>query len=165
MGGSMNRLTEQMVKFAFEMDKGGIKRQFSIPQEIAHFTSTAQIAKIIAMKRGIDTRLATATALVHDIYRIKTGINENHAELGAPIAREFLKKHSDFSDKEIEEIVLAVKNHSKKDEIGSQLEELIKDVDVFDSYFYNLKKDSDHYRKRFYKVAEELNLNKGDYEY
>ncbi|NIA23020.1 MAG: HD domain-containing protein [Proteobacteria bacterium] len=161
----MNRLTEQMVKFAFEMDKSEIKRQFSIPQEIAHFTSTAQIAKIIAKKRGIDTRLATATALAHDIYRIKTGINENHAELGAPIAKEFLKNHSDLSDEEIEKVVLAVKNHSKKGEIGTPLEELIKDVDVFDSYFYNIKKESDPYRKRFYKLAKELGLSESDYEY
>ncbi len=161
----MNRLTEQMVKFAFEMDKKDIIRQFSIPQEIAHFTSTAQIAKIIAQKRGIDTKLATATALVHDIYRIKTGINENHAEMGAPLAREFLKKHSNFSDEEIELIVNAVKNHSKKGEIGSPLEELIKDVDVFDSYFYDIKKDNDAYRERFFKVARELNLSENEYNY
>ena len=161
----MNRLTEQMVKFAFEMDNSGVNRQFSIPQEIAHFTSTAQIAKIIAKKRGIDVNLAAATALVHDIYRIKTGINENHAELGAPLARDFLMEHSDFSVENIEKIVLAVKNHSKKGEIGAPLDELIKDVDVFDSYFYDLKKDSEPYRRRFYKVAEELNLRKSDYDY
>lgn len=161
----MNKLTEIMVVYAFKMDKENVKRMFSIPQEISHFISSAQIAKIIAKKRNIKESLATATALVHDIYRIKTGLNENHAILGYELVKAFLEENSEFSNEEIEKVAVAVKNHSEKDKIGNPLEELIKDVDVFDSYFYDIKKDNKFYRDRFYKVVNELSLPEGEYYY
>ena len=47
-----------------------------------------------------------------------------------------MKRTKLFSDEEIKEIAIAVKNHSKKAEIGSPLEEIVKDADVLDFYQY-----------------------------
>lgn len=41
-----------------------------------------------------------------------------------------------FSEEEIAQIAVAVKNHSKKAEVGSPLEEIVKDADVLDFYQY-----------------------------
>ena len=52
--------------------------------------------------------------------------------------QEFLKNLEPklFTDDEIAQIALAVKNHSKKGEVGTQLEEIVKDADVLDFYQY-----------------------------
>jgi len=50
--------------------------------------------------------------------------------------KEFLKKTQLFDDEEIDKISISAKNHSKKGEIGSPLEELVKDADVMDFYQY-----------------------------
>ena len=47
-----------------------------------------------------------------------------------------MKKTGLFSDEEIAQIAVAVRNHSKKEEIGSPLEEIVKDADVLDFYQY-----------------------------
>ena len=44
--------------------------------------------------------------------------------------KELLKRDGRFTDEEIEIIAIAVKNHSKKSEIGSPIEEIVKDADV-----------------------------------
>lgn len=41
-----------------------------------------------------------------------------------------------FTDEEIDQIAIAVRNHSKKGEVGSPLEEIVKDADVLDFYQY-----------------------------
>lgn len=41
-----------------------------------------------------------------------------------------------FTDEEIDQIAIAVKNHSRKEEVGSPLEEIVKDADVLDFYQY-----------------------------
>lgn len=41
-----------------------------------------------------------------------------------------------FTDEEIDQIAIAVKNHSRKGEVGSPLEEIVKDADVLDFYQY-----------------------------
>lgn len=52
--------------------------------------------------------------------------------------QEFLKNLEPklFTDDEIAQIALAVKNHSKKGEVGTKLEETVKDADVLDFYQY-----------------------------
>ena len=69
---------------------------------------------------------------------IITGRQEGHAEAGYLPVQEFLKNLEPklFTDDEIAQIALAVKNHSKKGEVGTKLEEIVKDADVLDFYQY-----------------------------
>ena len=67
-----------------------------------------------------------------------TSRQEGHAEAGYLPVQEFLKNLEPklFTDDEIAQIALAVKNHSKKGEVGTKLEEIVKDADVLDFYQY-----------------------------
>ena len=93
---------------------------------------------MLAEERGVDPILAAAACAVHDYGRIITGRQEGHAEAGYLPVQEFLKNLEPklFTDDEIAQIALAVKNHSKKEEVGTQLEEIVKDADVLDFYQY-----------------------------
>ena len=89
-------------------------------------------------RERVDPILAAAACAVHDYGRIITGRQEGHAEAGYLPVQEFLKNLEPklFTDDEIAQIALAVKNHSKKGEVGTQLEEIVKDADVLDFYQY-----------------------------
>ena len=81
---------------------------------------------------------APAVAIELNDGRIITGRQEGHAEAGYLPVQEFLKNLEPklFTGDEINQIALAVKNHSKKGEVGTQLEEIVKDADVLDFYQY-----------------------------
>ena len=57
---------------------------------------------------------------------------------------DFLRKTRLFTEEEVQLIGLAVKNHSKKEEVGTPLEEIVKDADVmdFDQYGYPMARQS-----------------------
>ena len=57
-------------------------------------------------------------------------------EAGYEPAMEFLRGTGLFEEDEIQQIGIAVKNHSEKAEIGNPLEEIVKDADVLDFYQY-----------------------------
>ncbi|HWU40684.1 MAG TPA: hypothetical protein VN203_23805, partial [Candidatus Acidoferrum sp.] len=83
-----------------------------------------------------------------------------HAENGYGPAKEFLRKVGLFSEKEIEEIGRAVKNHSRKEVIGTPLEEIAKDADILDCHFLGLPPKKEAHRKRFASLQEELGLRR-----
>lgn len=90
--------------------------------------------------------MASCACAVHDYGRIITGKQENHAEVGYQPAMEFLRRTGLFEEEEIQQMGIAVKNHSKKAEIGSPLEEIVKDADVLD--FINMGMDSREKNKK-----------------
>jgi len=104
--------------------------------ERVHMSSCARIGYLLAESRGVDPDLASFACAVHDYGRIVTGRQKGHAEAGYELYREFLERSRLFTGEEIKQIVLAVKNHSKKSEVGSALEEIVKDADVIDFYQY-----------------------------
>jgi len=75
-------------------------------------------------------------AKIHDYGRIITGKQANHAEVGYDPVMDFLRETGLFSEEEVEEIGLSVKNHSNKSEVGTPLEEIVKDADVLDFHQY-----------------------------
>ena len=72
----------------------------------------------------------------HDYGIVITGKQPGHAEAGYEPVQVFLKNTGLFNDDEISRIAIAVKNHSKKAEVGSPPEEIVKDADVRDFYQY-----------------------------
>jgi len=104
--------------------------------ERVHMASCARVGYLLAEARGVNPDLASFAWAVHDYGRIITGIQAGHAEAGFEPVKEFLEQTGLFSKNEIDQIALAVKNHSKKSEIGSPLEEIVKDADVIDFHQY-----------------------------
>lgn len=102
--------------------------------ERIHSVSCAKIGMILAMERGVDPILAGVACACHDIGRIMTGVQTNHAEAGFEPVQDFLRPIGYFSDREIRQIATAVRNHSSKALVHEPLDEIVKDADILDFY-------------------------------
>ena len=130
------RLQSALLKEIDKYEKLVPERDHFIDWERVHISSCAKIGYMMAEKRGVDPVLAACACACHDYGRIITGKQSGHAEAGYEPVQEFLKGTELFSEDEIQQIATAVKNHSKKSEIGTPLEEIVKDADVLDFYQY-----------------------------
>lgn len=123
--------------------------------ERVHMARSSAIGHDLAMKRGVDPLLAAAACSCHDYGRIITGKQKNHAEVGYEPVKEFLRGLEIFDEDQIEQIAVAVKNHSKKEEVGTPLEEIVKDADVLDCYRYDISLPRPSQRERLARLLEE----------
>lgn len=130
------RLQSALLKEIDKYEKLIPERDHFIDWERVHISSCAKIGYMLAEERGVDPILAACACACHDYGRIITGKQSGHAEAGYQLVQEFLRKTELFSDDEISQIAVAVKNHSKKAEVGTPLEEIVKDADVIDFYQY-----------------------------
>jgi len=104
--------------------------------ERIHMISCSKVGYMLAMERGLDPDLSACACAVHDFGRVLTGSQENHGPAGALPVQGLLEKMGLFTESEITMISQAVANHSKKGEVGSPLEELVKDADLIDYASY-----------------------------
>jgi len=131
-------------------------RDKSLDWERIHMASCAKVGLILARRRGIDGELAAIACAVHDIGRIVTGRHKDHAEAGFEPVQVFLKSLGFMTDEEIAQIAPAVRNHSKKGEIGTPLEELVKDADLIDFRQYGFDFEREDQRLRFERIGGEI---------
>lgn len=108
----------------------------SLDWEKIHMISCAKVGYLLGQSRGLDPDLCACACAVHDFGRILTGSQENHGPAGAVPVHAYLDKMGMFSSEELDIISLAVKNHSRKGEVGTPLEELVKDADLIDYASY-----------------------------
>ncbi|NLD18634.1 MAG: HD domain-containing protein [Clostridiales bacterium] len=130
------RLQSALLKEIDKYEKLVPERDYFIDWERVHISSCAKVGYMFAEERGVDPILAACACACHDYGRIITGKQQDHAEVGYEPVQEFLKGTGLFDNEEIKQIAIAVKNHSKKAEIASPLEEIVKDADVLDFYQY-----------------------------
>lgn len=135
----MNRVFDVQCRYLELIEKYDhlvLQREKPTAWEIVHMSSCGRLGYIIAEKLGADPEIASIASSIHDIGRVISGKCKGHAEAGYIPSKDFLSATGLFKREEIEEISAAVRNHSKKDEKGSILEEIVKDADVIDSYQY-----------------------------
>ena len=144
----VKRLNRILVMLLHEMkdltDEG---RDFPIRWNIMHMYSSSQLAKLLAMHRGIEPELAGIAAALHDIGVVMTKKHEGHAEAALPYVYDFLERYnresgtklSKVTEEETEAIVKAVVQHSEK-ELNSNdpFVELLRDVDSIDAYLHGV---------------------------
>lgn len=124
--------------------------------ERLHMASSARCAWMLAVERGVDPELAACAAAIHDIGRIITGKQSGHADAGYEPACTFLKETELFTESEIEMLAAAVKNHSSKTVVGTDIEEIVKDADVIDCYQYGMPFDRPEKETRYNKWLETI---------
>jgi len=97
-----------------------------------HINRVRNWAVVIALKEGYESLdLVEAAALLHDIGY--TYVDEmNHGLVGAKKAREYLNENANFSEKEIDEIVHAVRHHSSNRGGEGMLLDILRDADMLD---------------------------------
>jgi uncharacterized protein len=108
-----------------------IDRDRDLDWEYEHMQECSRIAKALAPRRGIDPELAACAVAVQNIARILNGRTENHAESGYHPAKQLFESLGCFTPREIEQMAVSVRNHSKKDMVHTPFDELAKDVDVY----------------------------------
>lgn len=123
-------------------------RDYPADFERLHISSCARIGCMFALERGVDPELAAAACALHDFGRIITGQQKDHAEAGYLPAMDFLRSLDLFTEDQIQQVGTAVKNHSKKSEIGSPLEEIVKDADCLDFHLYGYEMPRQEQKER-----------------
>ena len=134
-----------------------VERDYPIIWEKAHATSCAQIGRMLAEIRNIDLEQATLACALHDIGRWQNGKQLEHAINGEDPVRRFLAE-GNYSEKNRELIVQAVVNHSKKEQIGTPLEELVKDADLLDCHWHGEHSQKTYHVARLNKALSDLGI-------
>ncbi|MBQ9059566.1 MAG: HD domain-containing protein [Firmicutes bacterium] len=116
--------------------------------EKVHAIGSGKIGYLLALQRGADPELAAAACSVHDYGRIVTGKQDGHAKAGYGPVKEFLRGTGLYSEEEIETIAVAVRNHSSKSEVGTPIEEIVKDADVLDFHQCGYQMPREEQQKR-----------------
>jgi uncharacterized protein len=142
-------------------------RDFPIRWNVMHMYSTSQLAKLLALRRGLDVELAGIGAALHDIAVVATKKHDGHAQAAEKYIDDFFgvfnakagAKLALVTKQERDQIVRAVAEHSNK-ESNSQdpFVELLKDVDSLDRYLHGIKMEEAHV-ERCSKVMKELGLS------
>jgi uncharacterized protein len=141
-------------------------RVFPIRWNIMHMYSSSQLAKLLAIRRGLDPELAGIAAALHDIGVVATQRHEGHAEAAEKYIDDTVEAYSTkagtkpapITKQERDQIVRAVAEHSRKEiDSGDPFVELLKDVDSLDRYLHGIKMEEAHV-ERCNKVMRELGL-------
>ena len=149
----MRKLEQMLFALLSEIDKyenviPEEEKDYPTNFERLHISSCARIGYMFGQERGVDPELAAAACAMHDYGRIITGRQHDHAEVGYKPAMEFLRGTGLFTEEEVQQIGIAVKNHSKKSEVGSPLEEIVKDADCLDFHMYGYKMPREEQKQR-----------------
>ena len=117
----IDKLREMMLEHAAE--------SASPDFEIHHLLATEKHAREIAIKRGLDTELASLIAILHDCGRTRMHtLGKEHAFEGA---KEAIRLISSMGANEKTQFVVftAIQNHNKKNKVQDEYSEMIKDAD------------------------------------
>ncbi len=160
----LNRILAILFSEIKELDD--IDRDLPLRWSAMHMYTTSQIAKIIAIKRGLNPELAGLIAAMHDIAVVKTKRTKNHAIAAENFINELIDLYNNKSRKNLPEItkeekeliIEAVIHHSEKNvKTENKYIELIKDVDSFDRYLHGIE-TTDEYLERCNDIYKELFL-------
>ena len=141
-------------------------RDIPIVWNVMHMYSSSQVAKIIALRRGMDIELASIAATLHDIAVVVTKKTKDHAENAEKYVRNAIEKFNNYpwestekiTDEEAEIIINAISQHSRKEIYSDNpFVELLKDVDSIDRYLHGIKSEG-AYLERCNRVLAELGI-------
>jgi uncharacterized protein len=111
-------------------------RDLPIEWNIMHMYTSAQLAKLLAVKRKIDPEKASLIATLHDIATVMSGKCERHGERAEPYSRDTIKKYNESIESELtiikeeeDAFIEAISVHSNKDDFSkNEFAELLKDA-------------------------------------
>jgi uncharacterized protein len=147
----LNRILAMLLSDWKDLSDEG--RDFPIRWNIMHMYSTSQLAKLMAIRRGLDPELAAIAAALHDIAVVATKRHDGHAQAAEKYIDDFVgvfngktgTKLAAITKQERDQIVRAVAEHSDKEtDSGDPFVELLKDVDSLDRYLHGIKMEEAH---------------------
>ena len=127
---------------------------------VNHLYGVSLAATILAKKRGLNPELAAMAAMLHDLHAYRTGSYDDHAHLGADLAREILTDLQLTDEQETELICSAIYHHDDKLTEDDPMDELLKDADVIHHTMNDTGKAiKEKEQARYDRICEELRLN------
>ncbi len=125
----------------------------------AHLYGVSLAAAMIAKKRGLDPEIVSMAAMLHDLHAYKTGSYDDHAHLGAELAREILGELDLTDASETDMICSAIYHHDDKLVTDSPMDEVLKDADVIHHCMNDLSKAiKEKEQARFDALCEEFGM-------
>jgi uncharacterized protein len=100
-------------------DEGGRMRWYpwhSADYRFNHILNVTELAARIAEKEGANVDVTRVAALFHDISKLEAEQDE-HADEGARVAREYLESRGDYPASFVEQVCQAVRDHSYQGDI------------------------------------------------
>ncbi len=94
--------------------RGGRMRWYpwhSADYRFNHIRNVVDISGTIAEKEGANTDVTRVAALFHDIAKLEVD-QDVHAEAGARIAREYLGTQTEYPDSFVDQVCIAIEDHS-----------------------------------------------------
>ncbi len=126
---------------------------------IAHLYGVSLAATMIAKKRGLDAEIASMAAMLHDLHAYRTGSYDDHAHLGAELARELLGRLGLTNQEETDKICSAIYHHDDKLAVDGPMDEVLKDADVIHHCMNDMSKAvKEKERERFDKLCREFGM-------
>ncbi|SFB38855.1 HDIG domain-containing protein [Acetitomaculum ruminis DSM 5522] len=126
---------------------------------IAHLYGVSLAATMIAKKRGLNPEIASMAAMLHDLHAYKTSSYDDHAHLGAELARKILKELGLTDEAETEIICSAIYHHDDKFDIDGSMDEVLKDADVIHHCMNDMSKAvKEKEKQRFEKLCMEFGM-------
>lgn len=150
------RVLHAMEMLLIDQKGADLDRDCGLDWEYEHMHNAAKYAKMLAAHRKLDPDLAACAAAAQNIGRLTTGRTEGHAEAGYESARRLFLGLGCFTPAEVEQLSMAVKNHSRKDRVDSKLDELEKDVDIYVRYVHGIQFTASHELRRLSAIKLEL---------
>lgn len=142
-------------------------RDLSLSWSAMHLFGSAQLAKLLALQRGLDADLAACMGALHDIATLLSKRSKDHAHRAGPYLRQVLDAYhakcgaeEDMRVTPEEEalILRAVERHGDKlEESGEPYAELLKDVDVLEHALHGMAKPDE--RARWDRLCQALSLS------
>jgi uncharacterized protein len=162
------RRTNRLVSMLLDEMKGMTDegRDLPVRWNVMHMFSSSQLAKVLALRRGIDIEMASLAAALHDIAVAESGKTEGHAQLAEQRVRDAILRYNSgpwvrlpkVTKAEEDMLVHAIIQHSDKAVFTDDpLVELLKDVDSLDRCLYGVKTEG-AYLDRCNKVLRELGI-------
>lgn len=154
--GFINNL-QRVYDFMDNLEKQNSQRDYPVIWERIHATSCAQIGRMLAEKRGVDMEQAALACALHDIGRWVSGRQANHAPNGEePVCRFLIE--GKITEEIREQIIQAVIKHSEKEQIGTPLEEIVKDADILDCHWHGDKMTKPFHVARLHQCLKDLGI-------
>ena len=126
---------------------------------IAHLYGVSLAATMIAKKRGLNPEIASMAAMLHDLHAYKTGSYDDHAHLGADLARSILEGLGLTDADETDMICSAIYHHDDKLVEDGPMDEVLKDADVIHHVMKDLSKPvKEKEQARYEKLCEEFGM-------
>lgn len=126
-----------------------------------HLYGVGQAGALIALHRGHGreyAELAQIAGMLHDFSAYRDGIREDHAGRSSVEAEWILTETGCFTAEEIELICHAIKNHSDKERVGAEFDEILKDADVMQHWLRNPMEEYFFRKDRVQRIAREFGL-------